>query len=151
RFRYRLHGFDSAWNDAGVQRVAQYTNLAPGDYRFVVEAGRDGSWGHAAELPITLRPQFYQTRRFYVLAILVIVLVSGVVARLRIRQLRAAERELAERVREAAHELADREQRLRDTQAQLVEASRQAGRSDVATAVLHNVGNVLNSVNVSAG
>jgi signal transduction histidine kinase len=39
---------------------------------------------------------------------------------------------------------------LRDTQAKLVEASRQAGRSDVATAVLHNVGNVLNSVNVSA-
>jgi signal transduction histidine kinase len=41
-------------------------------------------------------------------------------------------------------------QRLRDAQAQLVEASRLAGRSDVATAVLHNVGNVLNSVNVSA-
>src|ERR1044071_3004555 len=39
---------------------------------------------------------------------------------------------------------------LRDAQARLVEASRQAGRSDVATAVLHNVGNVLNSVNVSA-
>ncbi|HZJ65186.1 MAG TPA: ATP-binding protein [Kofleriaceae bacterium] len=39
---------------------------------------------------------------------------------------------------------------LRDAQARLVEASREAGRSDVATAVLHNVGNVLNSVNVSA-
>jgi signal transduction histidine kinase len=39
---------------------------------------------------------------------------------------------------------------LRDTQSRLVEASRQAGRSDVATAVLHNLGNVLNSVNVSA-
>jgi signal transduction histidine kinase len=39
---------------------------------------------------------------------------------------------------------------LRETQAQLVEVSRQAGRSDVATAILHNVGNALNSVNVSA-
>ncbi|TMQ12631.1 MAG: hypothetical protein E6J90_30675 [Deltaproteobacteria bacterium] len=39
---------------------------------------------------------------------------------------------------------------LRDTQSRLVDASRQAGRSDVATAVLHNLGNVLNSVNVSA-
>jgi signal transduction histidine kinase len=39
---------------------------------------------------------------------------------------------------------------LGDTQVQLVEASRQAGRADVARAVLHNVGNVLNSVNVSA-
>ncbi len=33
----------------------------------------------------------------------------------------------------------------------LRESSRQAGMADVATSVLHNVGNVLNSVNVSAG
>jgi signal transduction histidine kinase len=33
---------------------------------------------------------------------------------------------------------------------QLLEASRQAGASEVATSVLHNVGNALNSVNVSA-
>jgi len=39
---------------------------------------------------------------------------------------------------------------LRDTQARLVDASRQAGRADVAIEVLHSVGNVLNSVNVSA-
>src|SRR5258708_28280169 len=32
----------------------------------------------------------------------------------------------------------------------LVEASRQAGRAEVATGVLHNVGNVLNSVSVSS-
>jgi PAS domain S-box-containing protein len=33
----------------------------------------------------------------------------------------------------------------------LVETSRQAGKAEVAVGVLHNVGNVLNSVNVSAG
>ncbi|HYD84814.1 MAG TPA: HAMP domain-containing sensor histidine kinase, partial [Opitutus sp.] len=33
---------------------------------------------------------------------------------------------------------------------QLLESSRQAGMAEVATGVLHNVGNVLNSVNVSA-
>ncbi len=33
---------------------------------------------------------------------------------------------------------------------QLVESSHQAGRAEVATSVLHNVGNVLNSVNVSS-
>ena len=33
---------------------------------------------------------------------------------------------------------------------QLVEASRQAGMAEVATSVLHNVGNVLNSVNVAS-
>ena len=40
---------------------------------------------------------------------------------------------------------------LEATQQQLLDASRQAGMAEVATGVLHNVGNVLNSVNVSAG
>jgi signal transduction histidine kinase len=35
-------------------------------------------------------------------------------------------------------------------QQQLLEASRQAGMAEIATGVLHNIGNVLNSVNVSA-
>jgi PAS domain S-box-containing protein len=39
--------------------------------------------------------------------------------------------------------------KLEKTQKELVHASRQAGMAEVATGVLHNVGNVLNSVNVS--
>ena len=42
------------------------------------------------------------------------------------------------------------DQRLAALNKQLQEASRQAGQAEVATAVLHNLGNVLNSVNVSA-
>lgn len=42
------------------------------------------------------------------------------------------------------------ERKLAETQEKLVSASRQAGMAEVATGVLHNVGNVLNSVNVSA-
>jgi PAS domain S-box-containing protein len=42
------------------------------------------------------------------------------------------------------------EARLEQAHRQLSEASRQAGMAEVATNVLHNVGNVLNSVNISA-
>jgi PAS domain S-box-containing protein len=42
------------------------------------------------------------------------------------------------------------EEELEQLHRQLLVASRQAGMADVATNVLHNVGNVLNSVNVSA-
>jgi C4-dicarboxylate-specific signal transduction histidine kinase len=38
---------------------------------------------------------------------------------------------------------------LAEAQARLIEASRAAGMAEIATGVLHNVGNVLNSVNVS--
>jgi PAS domain S-box-containing protein len=41
------------------------------------------------------------------------------------------------------------EAKLEAVHRQLVDASRQAGMAEVATSVLHNVGNVLNSVNVS--
>jgi two-component system NtrC family sensor kinase len=41
------------------------------------------------------------------------------------------------------------EARLRAAQQDLVAASRQAGMAEIATGVLHNVGNVLNSINIS--
>ena len=55
-------------------------------------------------------------------------------------------RELREQI--AAKELAHTE--LAEAQQDLIVASREAGMAEVATGVLHNVGNVLNSVNVSS-
>ncbi|MGP8200910.1 MAG: ATP-binding protein [Limisphaerales bacterium] len=46
--------------------------------------------------------------------------------------------------------LKEAEARLEQANKKLVDASRLAGMAEVATTVLHNVGNVLNSVNVSA-
>lgn len=43
------------------------------------------------------------------------------------------------------------EEKLNTLHQQLVSSARRAGMTDVATAVLHNVGNILNSVNVSMG
>lgn len=40
---------------------------------------------------------------------------------------------------------------LESMQSRLIDVSRQAGKAEVAAGVLHNVGNVLNSVNVSVG
>ena len=62
-------------------------------------------------------------------------------------------RELAIQVRELQEQIEERrkaEQEREVLSRQLQDASRQAGMAEVATGVLHNVGNVLNSVNVSA-
>jgi signal transduction histidine kinase len=45
----------------------------------------------------------------------------------------------------------ERTRELHATQGELMAAARQAGMAEIANNVLHNVGNVLNSVNVSAG
>jgi signal transduction histidine kinase len=47
-------------------------------------------------------------------------------------------------------ERVEADERERNLQQQLRDASRQAGMAEIATNVLHNVGNVLNSVNISA-
>ena len=63
------------------------------------------------------------------------------------------ENRVHERTRDLEAEVAERrraEEELKELTTQLVEASRQAGMAEVATGVLHNVGNVLNSVNLSA-
>jgi signal transduction histidine kinase/ligand-binding sensor domain-containing protein len=69
RFRYRLDGFDRDWVDAGGRRQAYYTNLAPGQYAFRVQASDDaGMWSAPeARWSFRLRPAFQQTGWFYAL------------------------------------------------------------------------------------
>jgi ligand-binding sensor domain-containing protein len=105
RFRYRLDGFEPDWNDAGTQRVARYTSLPPGEYRFVVEAGLDDQWGSADSIAVTLPPRFYQTGWFYALALLSIAVATVAVPLMRMRRLRARAHELDQRVQDAIREL----------------------------------------------
>ncbi|MGQ7861372.1 DAHL domain-containing protein [Pseudomonas sp. 32A] len=59
------------------------------------------------------------------------------------RALHGVNESLEQRVEERTRE-------LKDAQSELMDSARQAGMAEIATNVLHNVGNVLNSVNISA-
>ncbi len=63
---------------------------------------------------------------------------------------RSARSALTETNAHLERRVADRTAELEALHAKLVEAARRAGMAEVAIGVLHNVGNVLNSVNVSA-
>jgi signal transduction histidine kinase len=67
RFKYRLDGLDTAWQDAGTRREAFFTNLPPGRYRFrVIAANDDGIWNTAgASLAFTIAPAWNQTWWFF--------------------------------------------------------------------------------------
>ncbi len=65
------------------------------------------------------------------------------------RAIALAERARNEAVESAYAQLSDAHAKLHDMQQQLVAASRQAGMAEIATTVLHNVGNAMNSINVS--
>jgi PAS domain S-box-containing protein len=115
RFLYKLEGFDKEWIGAGTRRVAYYTNLAPGTYRFrVIAANNDGLWNQTgATVDITLDPHFYQTDWFYVVCALLFALAAFGLYRVRVRQLKRRERELVllvdERTRELRQEFAERQ------------------------------------------
>ena len=180
RFRYKLEGFDNDWVEAEGRREISYTNLKPGRYTFhVIAANADGIWNRIGDsVRIELRPHFRQTTWFYLLCGCLGFLVLAALYAWRIRHLQKAhdqlEAKVASRTAELQHEveehrqttfqlaartrlleneIAERERMRKEIEIvheRLLETSRLAGMAEVATNVLHNVGNVLNSVNISA-
>ncbi len=72
RFRYRLHGYDRDWIDAGQDRSAAYSQVSPGHYEFqVIAANNDGVWNNTGDrLMLYFEPAFWQTKGFYGLLLL---------------------------------------------------------------------------------
>jgi diguanylate cyclase (GGDEF)-like protein len=89
KYRYNLEGFSNDWVDAETRRTAYYTNIAPGSYRFrVIAANDDGFWNErGASFAFQLRPYFYETRWFYALAIVGLMLLGVALNTLRERQM----------------------------------------------------------------
>ena len=87
RFRYRLVGRDSGWRGVTTQRVAHYTNLRPGSYRFeVIAANHHGVWNPTpASFAFSLAPHFYETWPFYFLCAAVVIGAAAGVQAYRLR------------------------------------------------------------------
>lgn len=114
KFRYRLEGVDAQWVEAGTQRHAGYTQLAPGRYRFqVIASNNDDVWNtEGATLSFEVPPTFVQSTAFRLLCAAAAGLLLWLAYRLRIRQVTAHVRE-AEALRTAERERIARD--LHDT------------------------------------
>jgi ligand-binding sensor domain-containing protein/signal transduction histidine kinase len=106
-FNYRLAGFDDDWVDAGTRRSAFYTQVPPGKYNFEVRAANnDGVWSETpARVAITLRPRFHQTRAFFVMVALSLMLAGAFGYAMHVRGLHARRRELERLVQERTRAL----------------------------------------------
>jgi diguanylate cyclase (GGDEF)-like protein len=67
QYRFKMEGFDNDWIDAGELRSATYTNLNPGDYRFmVVGSNNNGVWNQlGAAVDIRVSPPPWRTPYAY--------------------------------------------------------------------------------------
>jgi signal transduction histidine kinase/ligand-binding sensor domain-containing protein len=123
RFRTKLDGRDTKWQDAGTRRQAFYTDLRPGTYRFhVIASNSDGVWTeNGASVAFNVAPAWYQTRTFAALATLCVGGILSALYRMRVRHIartmrRQFDERLAERTRMARE--------LHDTFVQTIQASK---------------------------
>ncbi len=115
-FWLKLEGFENNWEyiDEPLERVAYYTNLSPGTYRFCVKGcNNDGVWNEGGtRWEFHLAPYFYQTTWFYVLAAFFLVLLGTGIHRLRIRRLIRTEKVLSRLVAKRTEELLEANEAL---------------------------------------
>jgi len=109
RFKYILEGFDKDWVVAGAERVASYTRIPPGSYKFrVLACNNDGVWNEAgASLNLYLKPYFYQTYWFYAGCLGAVGLLALGVYRLRVGRIRAKFNAVLEERNRMAREIHD--------------------------------------------
>ena len=109
RFRYRLENFDHDWTYAGTSRVASYTNLPAGEYRFRVIAFEANNPSAISEVSLGLqkKPHFYDTWWFLTLCLLAAALLIWAIYQSRIRLLRLRFKAVLEERSRLAREMHD--------------------------------------------
>ena len=107
RFKYKLEGYNEEWVDVGARRVAYYTNVPAGDYRFrVIASNNNGVWNEAgADVAITIAPHFYETAWFFILVGLMLAGAGVGGYKYRTRRLKVRAEQLAGMVAERTREL----------------------------------------------
>lgn len=96
RYQYKLEGYDENWVNEGTKRIAEYTNLNPGEYTFLVRgANNSGVWNpEPAKLKVVILPPFWQTSWFKLLLIVFVLLSIYLVFYLRVQAMRSQTQKL---------------------------------------------------------
>ena len=144
KFRYKLEGVDAAWQDVGTRRQANYSNLGPGTYRFLVTASNDdGVWNErGASLDFYIVPAFYQTAWFRTTCSITLLALVWMLYRLRLRHLTRHSQQLAAINANLAFQINERkrvEEALTEAQMELTRVNRVILVGETAATIAHEI------------
>ncbi|MFA5405496.1 MAG: two-component regulator propeller domain-containing protein, partial [Ignavibacteria bacterium] len=79
-YAFKLDGFDIDWNYSKNSRTVKYTNLAPGNYTFLVKGSNsDEVWSEPISIKIKISYPFWKTWWFYAILILATLTIVSIV------------------------------------------------------------------------
>lgn len=121
RFRYRLDGVDTEWQDVGARRSAYYSNLHSGEYLFHVAASDyNGKWSeHDTVTYFTIAPATIETWWFKTLCAVLLLSAAYLTYRWHIQRMT---RQMAGRLQERVNERERIARELHDTLLQSIQS-----------------------------
>lgn len=83
-YKYKLKGYEDNWHYTGINRIASYTNVPPGEYTFIVESvdHTDSSFISDRKITIIILPPWWATWWAYLIYFIIILLLLYISVRL---------------------------------------------------------------------
>jgi signal transduction histidine kinase/CheY-like chemotaxis protein/ligand-binding sensor domain-containing protein len=108
QYAYKMEGFNNSWLPTdSSKRFATYTNLDPGEYVFRVKGSNNhGVWNQSgATVKIKIKPPFWRTWWFNIIAIVLTLVVIFLVYRTRVRKIQDQKKKLTDLVDKRTRDL----------------------------------------------
>jgi len=127
QYLYMMEGFDKEWIKGSPEhRLAHYTNLPAGEYKFWVKASNcDGVWNYPDKPLLTIKvlPPFYLTWWFRGLLIVMILILAYLIFLFRVNQIEKQKEKLGKKVEEQLSEINEQKNELQIQQSILKEVN----------------------------
>jgi ligand-binding sensor domain-containing protein/serine phosphatase RsbU (regulator of sigma subunit) len=125
-YRYKLEGYDIDWNIETNLRLVTYSNLPPGQYKFIVQVNyAGGKWigNNDSEFSFKIKKPFWKTIWFITSTIIIILLLIYGYIQNRLMNLQKAKDVLEEEVKKRTAQIMQQKEEI-ETQRDEIEAQR---------------------------